>query len=183
MRHYSVNKNFNKMLLFKLATSAQKGFTLIELLVVVIIVGILAAVATPNLIAQIGKSRESEATSNLGIISRSQQGYHFEKQTFADTMVKLNSNVSLNTTYYNFPDPSAASTYDPTKIDILVQHEAVPIDAGNKFVIKNYASGVYFDATSSNFNIIICQGQGLNQTVAVPTTAAGSCTNSGRRIK
>jgi type IV pilus assembly protein PilA len=183
MRHYSVNNNFNKILLLKLATSAQKGFTLIELLVVVIIVGILAAVATPNLIAQIGKSRETEATSNLGIISRSQQGYHFEKQTFADTMVKLNSNVSLNTTYYNFPDPSAASSHDSTKINILVQHEAVPIDADNKFVIKNYASGVYFDASSSNFNTIICQGQGLNQTVAVPTTTAGSCTNSGRRIK
>jgi type IV pilus assembly protein PilA len=154
----------------------EKGFTLIELLVVVIIVGVLAAVATPNLIAQIGKSRESEATSNLGIISRSQQGYHFENQIFADTMQKLTSNVSLNTSYYNFPDPSAAT-------NILVQHEAVPIDAGNRFVIKNYASGVYFDTTSSNFNTIICQGQGLNQTVAVPTTTAGSCTNSGRRIK
>jgi len=183
MRHYFVNNNFNKILLLKLATSTQKGFTLIELLVVVIIVGVLATVATPNLIAQIGKSRESEATGNLGIISRSQQAYHFEKQVFADTIVKLNSNVALNTSYYNFPDPSAASAYDSTKIDILVQHEAVPNDAGNRFVIKNYASGVYFDTTSSNFNTIICQGQGLNQTVAVPTTTAGSCTNSGRRIK
>jgi type IV pilus assembly protein PilA len=181
--NYNFNKNLYQILLFKLATSTQKGFTLIELLVVVIIIGILAAVATPNLISQIGKSRESEATSNLGIISRSQQGYHFEKQTFADTMAKLNSNVSLNTTYYNFPDPSAASSYDSTTINILVQHEAVPINADNRFVIKNYASGVYFDATSSNFNTIICQGQGLNQTVAVPTTTAGSCTNSGRRIR
>lgn len=152
------------------------GFTLIELLVVVIIVGILAAVATPNLLGNIGKARESEATSNLGIISRSQQGYHFENQTFADTMLKLTSNVTLTSTYYNFSDPSTAT-------NILVQHEAVPIDAGNRFVVKNYASGVYFDATSSNFNTIICQGQGLNQTVAVPTTTAGSCTNSGRRIK
>ena len=159
------------------------GFTLIELLVVTIIVGVLAAIATPSLIGNIGKARESEATSNLGIISRSQQGYHFENQKFADTMQKLTSNVSLTSTYYNFPDPSAASSYDPTKIDILIQHEAVPIDAGNKFVIKNYASGVYFDVASSNFNTIICQGQGLNQTVAVPNTAGGNCTNSGRKIK
>lgn len=162
---------------------SNKGFTLIELLVVTIIVGILAAVATPTLIGNIGKSRESEAASNLGIISRSQQAYHFENQKFADTMQKLTSNVSLTSTYYNFPNPSAASTYDPTKINILVQHEAVPIDAGNKFIVKNYASGVYFDATSSNFNTIICQGQGLNQTVAVPTTTGGNCTNSGRIIK
>ncbi len=191
MRHYPLNHNFNKILFSKIATSTQKGFTLIELLVVVIIVGILAAVATPSLLTNIGKARESEATSNLGIISRSQQAYHFEKQTFADTMEKLTSNVSLNTSYtmekltsnvslntsyYNFSDPSTAT-------NILVQHEAVPIDVSNKYVVKNYASGVYFDTTTSNFNTVICQGQGLNQTVAVPTTTAGSCTNSGRRIK
>jgi type IV pilus assembly protein PilA len=161
----------------------NKGFTLIELLVATIIIGVLAAIATPSLLGNIGKSRESEAKVNLGSLSRSQQAYHYENQIFADTMAKLTSNVSLNTGYYTFPDPSAAPSYDASKINILIQHEAVPIDADNKFVIKNYASGVYFDATSSNFNTIICQGQGLNQTVAVPTTTAGSCTNSGKRIK
>jgi type IV pilus assembly protein PilA len=175
MRHYPVNNNFNKTLLLKLATSSQKGFTLIELLVVVIIVGVLAAIATPNLIGQIGKSRESEATSNLGIISRSQQAYHFEKQTFADTIVKLNSNVSLNTRYYNFSDPATAT-------NILVQHQAIPIDV-SKDIVRNYASGVYFDPSSSDFNIVICQGSGMNQTVDAPTTAAGVCTNNGRKIK
>jgi type IV pilus assembly protein PilA len=160
----------------------QKGFTLIELLVVVIIIGILAAVATPNLIGQIGKSRESEATSNLGIISRSQQGYHFENQKFADTMQKLTSNVSLNTSYYNFPDPSSNSIYDASKIDVLVQHQAVPINVSQD-VVKNYASGVYFEPTSSNFNIVICKANSLNQTVDAPGTSTGSCSNSGRQIK
>jgi type IV pilus assembly protein PilA len=175
MIHYPVKKNFNKILLFKLAISTQKGFTLIELLVVTIIVGILAAISTPTLIGNIGKAREAEATSNLGIISRSQQAYHFEKQTFADTIVKLNSNVSLNTTYYNFPDPSTAT-------ELLVQHQAVPIDV-SKDVIKNYASGVYFEPSSSNFNIVICQGKGINEAVDAPNTAGGSCSNSGRKIK
>ncbi len=157
-------------------SNCQQGFTLIELLVVMIIVGILAAVATPSLLTNIGKARETEATSNLGIISRSQQGYHFEKQTFADTMLKLTSNVSLNSTYYSFPDPATAT-------DILVQHQAVPLDAGNKYIVRKYASGVYFDPSSSNFNMIICQGKAVNEAVDVPNTAGGVCTNNGKKIK
>ena len=176
MTRYLVNNNFNQILLLKLATSTQKGFTLIELLVVVIIVGILAAISTPTLLGNIGKARETEATSNLGIISRSQQGYHFEKQTFADTMQKLTSNVSLNSTYYDFREPSAAT-------NILVKHQAVPLDAGNKYIVKNYTSGVYFDPSSSDFDIIICQGKGINETVDAPNTAAGSCTNKNKKIK
>ena len=161
----------------------QKGFTLIELLVVVIIIGILAAVATPTLLGNIGKSRESEATSNLGIISRSQQGYHFENQTFADTMEKLTSNVSLTSTYYNFPDPSTNPAYDATKLNILVHNRAIPVDAGNKFIVKNYASGVYFNPSASDFEVVICQGKGINQAVDAPNTAGGVCTNNGRKIK
>ncbi len=183
MKHCIFNKNLNEILLLKLSTSTQKGFTLIELLVVVIIVGILAAISIPSLLGNIGKARESEATSNLGIISRSQQGYHFENQKFADTMQKLTSNVSLTSTYYNFPDPSANIAYDATKLNILVQQQAIPIDAGNKFIVKNYASGVYFDPSSSNFDIVICQGNGINQAVDAPNTAGGVCTNNGRKIK
>jgi type IV pilus assembly protein PilA len=152
------------------------GFTLIELLVVTIIVGILAAVATPALIGNIAKARESEATSNLGILSRSQEAYHFEKQTFADTMQKLTSNVTITTSYYSFPDPTTAT-------DILVQHQAVPLDAGNKFLVKSYASGIYYNPSASDFDIVICQGKGMNETVDAPNTSTGDCTNNGRKIK
>lgn len=153
----------------------QQGFTLIELLVVVIIVGILAAIATPSLLGNIGKSRESEATINLGTLSRSQQGYHFENQQFADTLNKLSNNVALNTKYYNFPDPGAAS-------NILVKHQAIPLNVGFN-QIRNYTSGVYFDNLSGDFDIVICQGQSINAAVDVPATASGSCTNGGKKIK
>lgn len=172
MRNYKLDQ----LTLLKLMLSKQQGFTLIELLVVVIIVGVLAAISTPTLISNIGKARETEATNSLGTISRSQQAYHFEKQTFADTLVKLNSNVSIDSSYYDFPDPLVAT-------NLIVQHQALPSDANNKFVVRNYASGVYFDTSSSNFNIIICQGNGINQSVDAPTSASGSCSNGGRKIK
>ena len=172
MRHYKSNQ----LRLFRLILSEQQGFTLIELLVVVIIVGILAAVATPMLIGNIGKARETEATTSLGAISRSQQAYHFEQQTFADTLVKLDSNVSVDSSYYDFPDPLVAS-------NILVQHQAIPSDTNNKLVVKNYASGVYFDMGTGNYNTIICQGNGINQLVDAPSSAGGNCSNGGRQIK
>ncbi|MGL4884096.1 MAG: type IV pilin protein, partial [Waterburya sp.] len=51
-----------KYLLSKKLQSLNQGFTLIELLVVTIMVGVLAAISLPNLLAQIGKARETEAS-------------------------------------------------------------------------------------------------------------------------
>ncbi|TYT72268.1 type IV pilin protein, partial [Microcystis aeruginosa] len=53
--------------------NANKGFTLIELLVVVIIIGVLAAISLPNLLGQVGRARQAEARTNLGVVNRAQQ--------------------------------------------------------------------------------------------------------------
>ncbi|WP_052128669.1 type IV pilin-like G/H family protein [Neosynechococcus sphagnicola] len=65
-------------------TENSDGFTLIELLVVVIIIGVLAAIALPNLLAQVGKARESEGKNAVGTVNRAQQAYHFEHKLMAD---------------------------------------------------------------------------------------------------
>ncbi len=78
-----MNSVFTAKLLQNLRNKkGNKGFTLIELLVVVIIIGVLAAVALPNLLGQVAKGRQAEAKNNLGTINRTQQAYRLEKATF-----------------------------------------------------------------------------------------------------
>lgn len=151
------------------------GFTLIELLVTLIIVGILAAIAIPNFIYQVGKAREAETKSALGSIARQQQAYHWEKQTFASTMTLLSDGLdsSVDTKYHNFPDP--------TDVDAtLVKHQAIAINPLNDRV-RNFAAGVYYN--NGLYTLSICESSAVNEAVDVGNTAADDCTNGGKKLK
>ncbi|MCK5013963.1 MAG: prepilin-type N-terminal cleavage/methylation domain-containing protein [Candidatus Omnitrophica bacterium] len=62
----------------------KKGFTMVELLVVLVIVAILAAVATPIYLANVKRSRASEAVSTMGLVRQALRDYQVNASTYFD---------------------------------------------------------------------------------------------------
>lgn len=137
----------------------EEGFTLIELLVVVIIIGVLAAVALPNLLNQVGKARETEMKNAVGTINRTQQSYHFERQSFASAQSLLG--VTIPTQYID--DVDSAIGGGPAGPATFIPQNASFAEDGTRAYSGaiGFAAGVYTQA--------MCQSDAPALSVTAPT--------------
>ena len=149
----------------KKAENNEKGFTLIELLVVVIIIGVLAAVALPNLLGQVGKARETEAKTTVGAVNRAQQANRIERPTFADS-IDLTSVDNLLGVVVPTNSIYSYAVVGNASLGTVTATANNAADDG----VRNYAGAVSF-ATGA-FSTLVCQSDTVGGPVSAPTGAA-----------
>ncbi len=92
--------------------SNKKGFTLIELVIVVAIIAILAAISIPQYLNYQCKSKQVEARNILGSVSKLQEIYYSNHNTYTADLSELGIPPRGSRIHYDYAIVSAdASTY------------------------------------------------------------------------
>jgi general secretion pathway protein G len=73
--------------------SRKHGFTLLELLVVMVIIGLLAAYVGPRYFAQLGKSEQGAARSQIEAFAKALDAYRLDTRDYPSTDLGLNALV------------------------------------------------------------------------------------------
>lgn len=89
--------------------SKAKGFTLIELLVVIVIVGVLSAVAIPQFLNQVRRSRTAEAQAALTEVGRASEVFRLDFGVYPDKYTTIEHGGPHKDKYMN--DPWRAPNY------------------------------------------------------------------------
>ena len=87
------------------------GFSLMEVMIVVVIIGILAALAYPNLEKYLKRARQTEAKTNLSAIYTAQKIYFTLHQSYAEDINELDLSLAQGDPYIFTIHESSTSTF------------------------------------------------------------------------
>ena len=99
----------------------KKGFTLVELMVVIVIIGVLAAVAIPKMMAATNKAKAGEGPQILRAIASMEAAYKAETDTFlvSTPTAKTTPATTADESWKKLGfDPEPFSKYFAFKVDV-----------------------------------------------------------------
>ncbi len=141
----------------------KKGFTLIELLIVVAIIGIIAAIAIPNLLNAIQRGKQKRTMADMRAVGTAVEAFAVDNNRYPDSA----SNISVITDDVEPIYIKKIPTQDgwQTAFDYL----ATPANAAQSYSIQSYGKnkvqegpcdGNAYKGITTNFNNDICFSQG-----------------------
>jgi len=147
--------------------SKAKGFTLIELLVVIVIVGVLSAVAIPQFLNQVRRSRTAEAQAALTEVGRASEVYRLDFGVYPDDYTWIEHGGENNDKYMN--DPWRAPNYEtPAATEHSITPHALRWDTTS-------TGAPYINRSGENIQCTIGLGAQETAVVTEPTFVGKSC--------
>jgi type IV pilus assembly protein PilA len=123
----------------------RRGFTIIELMIAVAIVGILAAIAVPNFVKFLARSKQSEARVNLKAMFTAQKGFAAERDRYSTLVSEIGFAPERNNRYAYFTGQGGSQ-----QIRASTATESLPDNTAVQFDSFRYADRAIFDPAVIN---------------------------------